>query len=37
MDTSPLLWVSLVIGAGTLAVLIYQAVQYFRNDTDDED
>jgi hypothetical protein len=34
-DSTPLLLVALVTGAGTLVVLIYQAVRYFRNDRDD--
>ena len=38
MDTTPILWVALVTGAGTLVVLIWQAVRYFRsNDSDDDD
>ena len=36
MDTSPLLWVGLVIAAGTVVVLIYQAVRYFRDNSDDD-
>lgn len=31
MDTTPILLVALLTGAGTLVVLVYQAVRYFRN------
>lgn len=31
MDTTPLLWVGVVIGSGALVVAIWQAVRYFRN------
>ncbi len=34
-DTTPLLVVALITGAGTLVVLIWQAVRYFRNDRND--
>jgi hypothetical protein len=36
MDTSPLLWLALLTGAGTLTVLIWQAVRYFRDNRDDD-
>jgi hypothetical protein len=35
-DTTPILWVALVTGAGGLVVVIYQAVRFFRNDRDDD-
>jgi hypothetical protein len=34
-DTTPLLLVALVTGLGTLAVVIWQAVRYFRDNRDD--
>lgn len=34
-DTTPVLVVALITGAGTLVVLIYQTVRYFRNNRDD--
>lgn len=34
-DTTPILIVAVITGTGTLVVLIYQAVRYFRNNRDD--
>ena len=36
MDTSPLLWVALIVGLGSLPVLIWQAVRYFRDNRGDD-
>ncbi len=36
VDTTPLLVVALVIGLGSLGVVVWQAVRYFRNDRDDD-
>lgn len=37
IDTSATLWLALVTGLGTLAVLVWQAVRYFRRDRRDRD
>lgn len=36
VDTTPVLIVALITGLGSLGVIIWQAVRYFRDDRDDD-
>ena len=36
VDTTPILLVALVTGLGSLVVVVWQAIRFFRNDRDDE-